>query len=51
MLAVGEQVKDVGTVLSGEEAVEKGLIDHLGGMKEAFVKLGELCDTASECTK
>ena len=51
MLAVGEQVKDVGTVLSGEEAVEKGLIDHLGGMKEAFAKLGELCDTASECTK
>ena len=44
MLAVGEQVKDVGTILSGEEAVQKGLIDELGGMREAFCKLEELCN-------
>lgn len=39
MLAVGEQVKDVGTVLEGPEAVKLGLIDELGGMQEACEKL------------
>lgn len=39
MLSVGEQVKDVGTILEGPEAVKLGLIDELGGMKEAFEKL------------
>ena len=51
MLAVGEQVKDVGTILSGEEAVQRGLIDHLGGMKEAFCKLRELCGISEEYTE
>ena len=44
MLAVGEQVKDAGTILEGEEAVRYGLINHIGGMKEAFKKLSELCE-------
>ncbi len=44
MLAVGEQVKDAGTVLEGEEAVRYGLINQMGGMKEAFAKLLELCE-------
>lgn len=44
MLHVGEQVKDAGTVLDGPMAVEYGLIDQLGGMKEAFHKIKELCD-------
>ncbi|WP_083638447.1 ATP-dependent Clp protease proteolytic subunit [Anaerostipes sp. 494a] len=43
MLAVGEQVKDAGTILEGEEAVRYGLINQIGGMKEAFKKLSELC--------
>lgn len=43
MLTVGEQVKDIGSVLTGEEAVNEGLIDELGGMKEAFAKLRNLC--------
>ncbi|MGN0418643.1 ClpP family protease [Anaerostipes faecalis] len=44
MLAVGEQVKDAGTILEGEEAVRYGLINQIGGMKEAFKKLSELCE-------
>ena len=51
MLAVGEQVKDVGTILSGEEAVQRGLIDHLGGMKEAFCKYRKLCEISEEYTE
>ena len=31
--------KDVGTMLEGEEAVKEGLIDEVGGMKEALSKL------------
>ena len=33
---------DVGTILYGKEAVEIGLIDEMGGLKEALVKLREL---------
>ena len=31
--------KDLGTVIVGEEAVEEGLIQSVGGMKEALNKL------------
>lgn len=41
MLLIGQQVKDVGTILSGEKAVQEGLIDEMGGMKEATDKLIE----------
>ena len=41
MLHIGQQVKDVGTILSGEKAVQEGLIDEMGGMKEATDKLIE----------
>ena len=34
----------VGTMLEGREAVEEGLIDEVGGMKEALAKLYELID-------
>lgn len=44
MLHVGEQVKDAGTVLDGPQAVECGLIDQIGGMKEAFEKIKDLCN-------
>ena len=37
-------VKDIGTMLSGEEAVKEGLINEIGGMKEALAKLYELID-------
>ncbi len=42
MLKTGELAMDVGTVLSGETAVSEGLIDELGGLKEAIAKLYEL---------
>ena len=32
-------MKDVGTMLEGEEAVKEGLIDEVGGMKDALAKL------------
>ena len=35
-------VKDVGTMLEGKEAVEEGLIDEVGGMKEALAKLYQM---------
>lgn len=35
MMNTGELVMDMGTVLDGENAVECGLIDHLGGLHEA----------------
>ena len=42
MLHIGQQVKDVGMILSGEEAVKEGLIDEMGGIKEATDRLSEI---------
>ena len=42
MLETGELTKDVGSVLVGKQAVEEGLIDGIGGIREAFEKLREL---------
>lgn len=36
MLATGELVMDVGTVLNGENAVKEGLIDNIGNLKDAM---------------
>lgn len=36
MLATGELVMDVGTVLDGETAVKEGLIDNIGNLKDAL---------------
>ena len=36
MMTTGELVMDVGTVLDGERATQEGLIDELGGLKEAM---------------
>lgn len=44
MLDTTQLVKDVGTMLEGREAVEEGLIDAVGGMKEALAKLYELVE-------
>ena len=44
MLNPTELVKDVGTLLEGEEAVKEGLIDEVGGMSEALNKLHEMID-------
>ena len=42
MHAKDELVSDVGSVLIGKEAVECGLINEVGGLKEALAKLREL---------
>ena len=36
MMATGEMATDVGTILYGKEAVASGLIDELGGLKDAL---------------
>lgn len=42
MLDSNELVKDVGSLLVGKEAVEEGIIDEVGGIKESLAKLHEL---------
>lgn len=42
MLDSTQLVKDVGTLLEGEEAVKEGLIDAVGGMSDALTKLHEM---------
>ena len=42
MLDTSQLVKDVGTMLEGEEAVREGLIDETGGIRQAMEKLYEL---------
>ena len=36
MLKTGEMAADVGSVLYGQEAVELGLIDRIGGLGDAL---------------
>ena len=48
MLETGELTKDVGSVLVGEQAVQEGLIDEVGGVSEAFRKLHELMKTGRD---
>ncbi len=42
MMNTGILTKDLGTILVGEEAVQQGLIDEVGGISTAFKKLEEL---------
>lgn len=44
MLNTEMLTRDLGTVLVGKEAVEQGLIDEVGGIKEALGKLYQLID-------
>lgn len=44
MLNQTELVKDVGTLLEGNDAVREGLIDEVGGMSDALNKLHEMID-------
>ena len=48
MLDTSQLVKDVGTMLEGEEAVKEGLIDEVGGIKEALSKLYELIEQKNQ---
>ncbi|MGN0405586.1 MAG: ClpP family protease [Bariatricus sp.] len=42
MLDPTQLVKDVGTMLDGEQAVREGLIDEVGGISQALKKLHEM---------
>ena len=42
MMNTGMLTKDVGTILVGEEAVKEGIIDEVGGIKDAVSKLHEM---------
>lgn len=44
MLKTGELATDVGSLISGEEAVDIGLIDALGGLSDALAKLHAMID-------
>jgi ATP-dependent protease ClpP protease subunit len=44
MLDTGKLAKDVGTIIVGEEAVEEGIIDELGGIDKAIKKLYEMIE-------
>ncbi len=44
MLTVGELSQDIGTVVVGRRAVEYGLIDELGTIKEAMAKIDSLIE-------
>lgn len=47
MLNPTQLVKDVGTMLEGPEAVAVGLIDEVGGLKEALAKLHQMIEQNS----
>ncbi len=44
MLDTHQLAKDVGSILVGEETVKKGIIDNVGGIKEALAKINEMID-------
>ncbi|MBQ1392293.1 MAG: ATP-dependent Clp protease proteolytic subunit [Lachnospiraceae bacterium] len=44
MLDTRQLVKDVGTVLVGEETVKSGIINEVGGMKEALAHLKQMIE-------
>lgn len=44
MLDTSQLVKDVGTILDGPETVQEGLINEVGGIKEAMGKLYEMIE-------
>ena len=44
MMENGELTKDLGTILIGEMAVKEGIIDEVGGMKEALAKLYKMIE-------
>ncbi len=46
MMNTGMLTKDLGTILVGQEAVDCGLIDEVGGIKDAMKKLHALIDNS-----
>lgn len=50
MLNTEMLTRDLGTVLVGQEAVAQGLIDEVGGIREALAKLHELMERQNQKT-
>lgn len=48
MMDTGFMTKDLGTILVGKEAVKAGVIDEVGGIREAFRKLDQLIKKANK---
>ena len=48
MMDTGFMTKDLGTILVGKEAVRAGIIDEVGGIREAFRKLYQLIKKANK---
>jgi Protease subunit of ATP-dependent Clp proteases len=48
MFKTGELAQDIGTILVGQEAVDVGLIQAVGGVKEAFKELNSLIEQNQE---
>lgn len=51
MMETGVLSKDVGTILVGEDVVEEGIINHVGGIKEAMKRLHEMIDEDKSAAK
>lgn len=50
MLRTGELVMDVGSVLTGEDAVAEGIIDSVGGLSEAIECLYRMIEGEEPCS-
>ena len=48
MMDTGYMTKDLGTILVGKEAVDAGIIDEVGGIREAFRKLYRMIKKANK---
>ncbi|BBF42070.1 translocation-enhancing protein TepA [Lachnospiraceae bacterium KM106-2] len=46
MLDTSQMTKDLGSILIGKQAVENGIIDEVGGIKEALAKLYDMIDVS-----
>ena len=51
MMETGMLTKDVGTVLVGKEAVEEGIINEVGGIKDAIAHLHDMVERKKTDTK
>ena len=51
MMATGEMATDVGTILYGKQAVRAGLIDELGGLRDALDCLHKMIEEGKEKTQ
>lgn len=48
MMETGKMTKDLGTILVGRQAVEEGIINEVGGIKEALNRIHSMIDEEQE---